>query len=275
MTLHATAWLAVFIVTSLAGSVVPALASREAAEASFDVGVSKVPARFRGNSIEWILRFGTLAPRSASESVSAYTTRRRAFRSEVFALVPDRYDSSYDRGAETLTVTVRPTTTQTGVPASGYYTIYDIHREKLAVSTQAGPSKWSRNDRPVAAERGAVLATRRIWKQTQIVTNEGRYDGSLQPLVLKAKLPRKRVADARILLVCMPRLDQYESAGDPAIPEATGADFQADGSAQFSDHNVTYFVALRCNLLQVWLFDFTTGEIWGRFTPQGVFVPSH
>ena len=237
---------------------------------SFDVGVAKLPVQFKGNTVEWVLRYPTLAPRGASETNSEYAARRRAFRSEVFAFVIDRFESDYDRAAGMLTVTVRPAT-RDGTSAAGYYSIFDVHREKLSVSTRAGPTKWSRNDRPVANERGAVLSAQRQWKQTQIVTNEGRYDGSLQPLVFRLKTQRSR--DLRVALVCMPRLEQFAPAGDETVPEATRVDLKADGSFQQADENVTYFVALRCNLLQVWLFDFKTGEVFGRFTPQGVFVP--
>lgn len=253
-------------------AVVLAAATRADATAqpSFDAGVAKLPAQFKGNTVEWVFRHATLAPRGASETDAEYAARRRAFRSEVFAFVLDRFESSYDRAAGTLTVTVRPST-HDGTSAAGYYSIFDVHREKLSVSTRAGPTKWSRNDRPVANERGAVLATQRLWKQTQIVTNEGRYDGSLQPLVFRLKTQRPR--DLRVALVCMPRLEQFTPAGDATLPEATRVALKADGSFQMADENVTYFVALRCNLLQVWLFDFKTGEVFGRFTPQGVSVP--
>jgi len=242
----------------------------ETAEAAFDVGVAKLPARFEGNTVEWVLRFGTLAPRSASETNAQYAARRRAFRSEVFAFVLDRHQASYDRAAETLTVSVRPAT-QAGTSTPGYYTVFDVHRKKLAVSSRAGPSKWSRNDRPVANERGAVLSTQRLWKQTQIVTNEGGHDGSIVPLVFRLRTQRNR--DLRVAFVCMPRFEQFEPAGDDTVPEATHVDLKLDGSFRLPDENATYFVALRCNLLQVWLFDFKTGAVFGRFTPQGAFVP--
>ena len=257
------------VALAICGVVTNAAVADETAQPAFDVGVSRLPVQFKGNTVEWVLRFATLAPRGASETDPEYTARRRAFRSEVFAFVVDRFESSYDRAGGMLTVTVRPAT-HGGTPA-GYYSVFDVHREKLSVSSRAGPSKWSRNDRPLPNERGAVLATQRLWKQTQIVTNEGRYDGSLQPLVFRLKTQRSR--DLRVAMVCMPRLDQFEPAGDATVPEATRVDLNADGSFQLADENVTYFVALRCNLLQVWLFDFKTGEVFGRFTPQGVFVP--
>src|SRR5687768_920207 len=84
----------------------------EVAQTAFDVGAAKMPARFRGNTVEWVLRYGTLAPRNGFETNSEYTARRMAFRSEVFAFVIDRYDLSYDRAAETATVLVRPVTTR-------------------------------------------------------------------------------------------------------------------------------------------------------------------
>ena len=90
-------------------------------------------------------------------------------------------------------------------------------------------------------------------------------------------MPRNRAksvrSNLRLALVCMPRLTQFESAKNVSLPEATGVDLDLDGNVQLPDERITYFVALRCNLLQVWLFDRRTGEVYGRYTPQGAFVP--
>jgi hypothetical protein len=251
--------------------------SHELAQAAFDVGTERMPVRFQGNTVEWVLRYGTLAPRNAFESDSDYAARRRAFRSEVFAFVPDHFEIRYDRAAEAIIVLVRPAITPVDPRGGDSLPAFDVRRTKLSVATHAGPPRWSRNDRPVAAERGAVLSTTRVWRQTQIVMNDGMFNTFVQPLAFKLHVPRDRTAAVKsnlhVALICMPRLDQYELAGDAVMPEATGIEVKIDGASLFPDQSITYLLALKCTLLQVWLFDFRTGEVYGRFTPQGVHVP--
>lgn len=250
--------------------------SRETEQEAFDTGIARLPVPFQGNTVDWVLRFGALAPRRRSETASDYAARRQSFRSEVFAFIPANHDSAYDRASETLTVTVRPAAARVTSKPGDYFTAFDIHRTKLPPITRAGPATWSKNDRPSASERGAVLSTKLAFVQTQIITSESAVDVPT-PLVFVLKMSRDRAKPAqsnlRVALVCMPRLEQYEPAGDVAMPEATGVDRKIDRSGQSTDERTTFFVALRCNLLQVWLFDRTTGEVYGRFTPNGVFVP--
>lgn len=249
----------------------------ETAQAAFDAGTAKLTVPFRGNTVEWVLRFGTLAPRSGSETSSDYAARQRAFRSEVFAFVLDTHQSIYLRATETLTVRLYPATTRVGARSGPSCPAFDVHRTKLPPITRAGPTQWSREQRPIASERNPVLATTRVLKQTQIVTSESTLDISMQPLAFALKIPVARAkaveSNLRVALVCMPRFTQFAPAREASMPEATGIDLRVDGSGQFPDETITYFVALRCNLLQVWLFDRKTGEVYGRFTPQGVFVP--
>jgi len=249
----------------------------ETAQAAFDAGTARLTVPFRGNTVEWVLRFGTLAPKSGSETNADYAARQRAFRSEVFAFVLDTHHSGYDRATETLTVRLYPVTTRVGSTAGLSYPAFDVHRTKLPPITRAGPTQWSRNQRPIASERNPVLATTRVSKLAQIVIAESALDVSMQPLTFSLEVAPDRAkavkSNLRVVLVCMPRFAQFEPAREVAMPEATGVDRRVDGSAQLSDESVTYFVALRCNLLQVWLFDHRTGEVYGRFTPQGVFVP--
>jgi len=249
----------------------------ETAQEAFDAGIDKMPVPFHGNTVDWVLRFGTLAPRRRSETASAYAARRQSFRSEVFAFIPGNHDFEYDRTSETLTVTVRPAFARVTSKPDYYFTAFDIHRTKLPSITRAGATTWSRNDRPSVSERGAVLSTKRVSIQTQIITNESQFNVSNPPLMFVLKMSRARAKLAKsnltVALVCMPRLEQYEPAGDVEMPEATSVDRKIDHSGQSTDERTTFFVALRCNLLQVWLFDRVTGEVYGRFTPQGVFVP--
>jgi hypothetical protein len=249
----------------------------EMAQAAFDVGVMRLPAQFQGNTVEWVLRFGTLAPRGTFETADEYAARRRKFRSEVFAFVPERYDLDLKPAAGSVVVTVYPGVTRIGAGPDYHISAFDIHRTKLRVSSRAGPAKWSRNDRPIASERGAVLAEQRVWKQTQIVVSEPGVEFSSAPLTfaLPASPDSRKVkkGDLRVALVCMPRLEQYDRARDAPIAEATGVDRTREGSYQLQDERTTVFVALRVRLLQVWMFSRSTGQVYGRFTPQGAFVP--
>jgi len=248
----------------------------ETAQAAFDVGVAKLPARFQGNTVEWVLRFGSLAPRTAFETNDEYASRRRAFRSEVFAFVPDRYDLRSGPAGGPVVVTLHDSTTSINAPPHDIGA-FDIHRTKVRVRSRAGPATWSRNDRPVAAERGAVLAEQRVWKQTQIVVSEPGIEFSSAPLtfVLPASPDARRLqkGDLRVALICMPRLEQYGLVRDAPIAEATGVQTTREGSFQLEDERTTAFVALRVRLLQVWLFSHSTGEVYARFTPQGAIVP--
>ncbi|HEV7242084.1 MAG TPA: hypothetical protein VGQ36_22835 [Thermoanaerobaculia bacterium] len=244
----------------------------EIAQAAFDVGVAKLPLKFQGNTVEWVLQFGTLAPQTAFETPDEYAARRQKFRSEVFAFVLDGDDVDSERAAESLVVTVLPSVSRIGARV---ISAFDVRRTKVAVSSRAGPAAWTRSARPIPAERGAVLATRRVWKQTQIVTSERTLEFSSRRLTFTLPMPRDRVgrSDVRVAFVCMPRLDQYDVLRDAPVSPATGATSAFDGSYRFQDEETTVFVALRVRLLQVWLFNRSTGEVYGRFTPEGVFVP--
>lgn len=248
----------------------------EMAQSAFDVGVSKLPAQFQGNTVDWVLRFGTLAPRTAFETNDEYVARRRKFRSEVFAFVPDRYDLDSMPAAGSVVVTVRPEVTHVKDPPYDI-SAFAIHRTKVRISSRAGPAEWSKSDRPVASERGAVLVEQRVWKQTQIVISERGVEFSNAPLTftLPASPDSRKVKkkDLRVALICMPRLEQYGLAREAPIAEATGVRTTREGSYELKNESTTAYVTLRVRLLQVWLFSRSTGEVYGRFTPQGAIVP--
>ena len=246
-------------------------------EPVFDVGVERLPARFQGNSVEWVLHFGTLQRKTLIETDADYAARRAAFRSKVFAFVPEQYEIQYSSTSETIHATLDPAATRVDSLPSHFFTAFDIRRVKLPPSSRAGRSKLTRSDRPYAAERGVVLSTMRAVKKLQIITEE-RTLGTSAPsisVLLKMAPGRAKAAKSgmRIALVCMPRLEQYAPTSGAAVSEATGVEVKHERVAQATDDTITYFVALRCNLLQVWLFDFATGEVYGRYTPQGVLVP--
>ncbi len=249
----------------------------EMAQAAFDVGVTKLPAQFQGNTVDWVLRFGTLAPRTTFETNDEYAARRLKFRSEVFAFVPDRYELHSGPAGGPVVVTIHAGITRINSAPLHEMGAFDIHRTKVRVSSRAGPATWSRNDRPVASERGAVLAEQRLWKQTQIVVSEPGVEFSSAPLTfaLPASPDSRKVkkGDLRVALICMPRLEQYGVARGAPIAEATGVQTTREGSFQLKDERTTVFVTLRVRLLQVWLFSRSTGEVYGRFTPQGAIVP--
>lgn len=244
--------------------------SRETAQAAFDVGIATLPRHFTGNTVDWVLRFGTLAPRTSLEPFADYVARRRAFRSEVFAFVLDKHELQYNRTNETMLVTIQPALTRVESKPGHFFNAIDVHRTRLSARSHAGPSQWTREQRPIASERNAVLSTKREWKQTQLVVAD-------QPLAFALKMPRDRVrktnAALRVAVVCMPDFEQFAPAGHPAMRDATGVEVQVDGSGQFPDETITYYIALRTTLLQVWLFNRSTGEVYGRYTPAGAIVP--
>jgi hypothetical protein len=162
-----------------------------------------------------------------------------------------------------------------------YGATFNISRTKLPPSSRAGPERSSpaiRSDSriPRPFERGAVTVTKRTWKQTQIVVTESAasFKVAYLPLVFAVKMPPDRAKRAksslRVAFVCIPAVEQYQPLGDPSVPEATAYEFTEDRPGEFSDQKVTYYTTLRAELIQVWLFDQSTGEVYGRYTPPAV-----
>lgn len=109
----------------------------------------------------------------------------------------------------------------------------------------------------------------RQWKQTQIVTSEAGSGYSLAVQFRRApdqaKLDKSRLG---IAFVCATSPVQLPTVYDAAVPEATGVDTVGMPGNQ----QRTYYVALRAELLQIWIFDRPTGDVYGRFTPNGVLI---
>jgi hypothetical protein len=251
-------------------------------ESAFDPSLKELPVHFEGNTMGWVLRYGTLAPKSGMETSREFEERRRSFRAETYAFVLDQYQFSYDRATETATVKIPTYFPRMAKEPGAYGATFNISRTKLPPTSRAGPERSSpviRSDPrrvPQPFERGAVTVTKRTWKQTQIVATESpaSFKVAYLPLVFAVKMPpdlaRRAKSSLRVAFVCIPAMEQYQPIGDPSVPEATDYEFTEGRPGQFSDQQVTYSITLRAELIQVWLFDQSTGEVYGRFTPPAV-----
>jgi hypothetical protein len=216
------------------------------AQAAFDVTREQLPVPFEGNSVAWVLRYGT--------------------RTETFAFVLEERRYAYDRATGTATVSIDSTVT---FEKGAMLRAYDVARTKLPPSTRAGPRRESLTTRPGVFDRGPLTVTKRVYRQTQIVAPD-----VTSASVFTVKIPAARAkhakASLRVALICVPAAEQYASLGDPTVPEATGGDVVSGaGVRDFTDEQVTYYVALRADVTQVWLFDRATGEVYGRYAPSG------
>jgi hypothetical protein len=258
------------------------------AESAFDVGAKVLPISFQGNTVAWVVRHGTLAPRR-TETNAEYDARRRSFHSETFAFVLDRQPYTYDRLSETATIRIYPAFPGFHNGHASDFAAFNIKRLKRSPTSRAGPARptsgltdrdrASRGAQASAFEAGAVTAIKRSRIQTQVIVTESSasFKPSYAPLVFTAKVPLARAKNAksnlRVVFVCVPAEEQYGPIGDPDVPEATGRDSGRGGVSDFSDEEITYYIGLRAALIQVWLFDQSTGEVYGRYTPSSEPVP--
>jgi hypothetical protein len=69
-------------------------------------------------------------------------------------------------------------------------------------------------------------------------------------------------------LICLPKTEQYASEKLAPVEGATGYR-HTEPTIDEPDEMWWYYVSLRVDLLQVWIFDRATGEVYGRFLPTG------
>jgi hypothetical protein len=240
-------------------------------QSTFDVTRKVLPVPFEGNTIEWVVQYGTVTPKSEFETSAAYDARRQWYRPETYAFVLDEQPAVYDRATETLTVRMYPVLVLVR-GAQSLVTGFNIRRTKLPPSSRSGPDRSSRTIRPGVFDRSPVTSIKRTSIQTQITlaASAESFPDAYEPLVLKVTLSAERAKRAQsnlqVAFVCIPAEEQHPRIGDTSVPEATGREEDQNRRGDFADETIRYSVALRAHLIQVWLFDRTTGEVFARHT---------
>jgi hypothetical protein len=95
---------------------------------------------------------------------------------------------------------------------------------------------------------------------------------SFDSIDISFKLPRDRARlvkpNLRIAFICSPKPEQFEPATPSDVKGATGYDI-SEATIDSPTESWTYYVALRADLRQIWAFDRSTGQVYGRFLPNG------
>jgi hypothetical protein len=234
-------------------------------ETPFDDTVAKFPPAFGGNTVEWVLKHRTIPPKGEFETTAEYNQRLEKFQSELYVFVPDEPENfEYDADAETFSAKIYPDITNVHSRIGWYFRPFDIHQTKLSESTYVGSNAFG----------AEALVTKTKSKVTQLVVSETedilRY--SFDSIDISFKLPRDRARSVkpnlRVAFICSPKPEQFAPATPSDVNGATGYDI-SEATIDSPTERWTYYVALRAELRQIWVFDRSTGEVFGRFLPNG------
>ena len=241
-------------------------APKAAAEKPFDLTLVKLPVPFSGNSVEWVLKRHGIAPKGEFETTAEYEDRVKAFQAQTYAFVRTEPEAFvYDADSETFTTRIYSGSTDVHSKIGWYFRAFDIHEKKLSESSYVGSNAFG----------AKALVTKTKWKRTQIVTDDTEDILALNrdPIDLSLNVPRDRARavkpNLRVALICSPRLDQFSPDPDSGVTGATGYDIY-EATIDNPSERWIYYTALRVDLLQIWVFDRATGEVYGRFSPQGL-----
>jgi hypothetical protein len=234
-------------------------------ETPFDDTIAKLPPAFAGNTVEWVLKNRTIPPKGEFETTAEYNERLEKFQSELYIFVPNEPESfDYDADAETFSAKIYPSVTDVHSRIGWYFRPFDVHRTTLSESTYVGSNAFG----------AKALVTKTKSKVTQVVVSETEdiLRHSFDSINISFKLPRDRARSVkpnlRLAFICSPKAEQFEPATPSDAKGATGYDI-SEATLDSPTERWTYYVALRAELRQIWVFDRSTGEVFGRFFPNG------
>jgi len=234
-------------------------------ETSFDDTVARLPPAFTGNTVEWVLKNRTIPPKGEFETSAEYNQRLETFQSELYAFVPTELPNfEYNADTETFTAKIYPGVTEVQSRIGWYFRPFGVHRTKLSESTYVGSNAYG----------AKALVTKAKWKLTQVVVEETEdiLQHSFDSIDISFKIARDRArlakSDLRILLLCSPKPEQFEPAAPVDVTGATGYDI-SKATIDSPTEQWIYYVALRADLRQIWVFDRSSGQVYGRFFPSG------
>lgn len=234
-------------------------------EKPFDDTVAKLPAAFAGNTVEWVLKNRTIPAKGEFETSAEYNQRLEKFKSELYAFVPNEPENfDYDADTETFAAEIYPGITDVHSRSGWYFRPFDVHRTKLSEATYVGSNAFG----------AKALVTKTKSKLTQVVISETEdiLHHSFDSIDISFKLPRDTARSVkpnlRIAFICSPKPEQFEPATPSDVKGATGYAI-SDATIDSPTESWTYYVALRADLRQIWVFDRSTGQVLGRFLPDG------
>jgi hypothetical protein len=223
----------------------------------FDSSLKKLPPRYAGASILAALHVFSVRPKSEFETSAEYQARFHKLPWDVYAfVVPQRFTTvEYDADTETLTVGIDAITPAIGFTEADSAGIEldrrNEHERKYLGSNAFGAS---------------IAVTEHSYDSYSLVT------GQTSLPTLKLNVPRNTAPAAkqtvRVLVVTGLDSSSVIEGTYEVLKDATG--FRHMKPTFDDPTEVTiYDRSLRTQVIELWMFDWATGEILGRFNPNG------